>query len=145
MILNVLMVRIKINWLKSFLKNLNSFWFHIPSQIFMKLGRIHFLLRCDYDLKKLRDKLPVFHQQVLLDWKMIYKHNFSPHNVPLWNYRYVVFRNKSLFYKNWWEKGIWSVMQILDNTGVMSFENFSSKLYLFDRNMITSSKLFHNL
>ncbi len=27
----------------------------------------------------------------------------------------------------------WSVMQILDNTGVMSFETFSSKFNLFDR------------
>ncbi len=124
---------IKINWLKSILKNENSFWFHIPSQIFMKLGGIHFFLRCDYDLKKLPVKLSVFHQQVLLYWKMIYKHNFSPHDVPLWNCRYVVFRNKSLFYKNWWEKGIWSVMQILDNTRVMSFETFSSKFNLFDR------------
>jgi len=26
-----------------------------------------------------------FIKQVLLYWKMIYKHNFSPHNIPLWN------------------------------------------------------------
>lgn len=42
---------IKINWLRSFLKN--SFWTHIPSRVFTKLGGINLLLRCDYDQKKL--------------------------------------------------------------------------------------------
>jgi len=37
------------------------------SQIFMKLGGVNVLLRCDYDLKILPVKLSVFHQQVLLD------------------------------------------------------------------------------
>lgn len=126
---------IKTNWLRSFLKNENSFWFYIPSQVFLKLGGINLLLRCDYDLKKLPVKLSVFHQQVLLYWKLIYKHNFSPHNVPLWNCRYVVFRNKSIFYKSWWEKGIWSVMHILNNSGVMSFETFCSKYNLYDKKL----------
>lgn len=57
----------------------------------------YFFLRCYYDLKKLPVKLSAVYQQVLLYWKMIYKHNFSSHNVPLWNCRYAVFRNKSLF------------------------------------------------
>jgi len=35
-----------------FLKIENSFGFHIPSQLFMKLGRVNLLLRSDYDLKK---------------------------------------------------------------------------------------------
>ena len=125
---------IKINWLRSFLKHEKRFWFHMPSEIFTKLGGINFLLRRDYDLTKLPVKLSSFHQQVLLYWKMIYKHNFSPHNAAIWNCRYVLLKNKSIFLQNWLEKGIWSVMHLLDNTGnILPLEDFCSKLSLVDR------------
>lgn len=48
------------------------------SFFFMKLGGINLLLRCDYDLKQLPVKVSAFHHQVLLDWKLIYKHNSVP-------------------------------------------------------------------
>ena len=122
------------NSLPTFLKNENSVWFHIPSYIFKELGGIKFLLKCDYDIRKLPIKLSAFYQQVLLYWKMIYKHNYSPHNTPLWNCRYVVFRNKSLCFNNWLDKGIWSVMHLLDNTGnIMTYENFCVKFNVNNR------------
>lgn len=125
---------IKINWLRSLLRDENSQSFYIPNHIFMSLGGINFLLRCDFDLKKIPIKLSAFHQQVLLYWKMIFKHNFSPHNTPLWNCRYVLLRNKSIFYQNWLEKGIWSVMHLLHNTGnIIPFAEFCSKFNLNDR------------
>ena len=129
---------IKINWLRSFLRNENSLWFHIPNQIFMKLGGINLLLRSDYDLSKLPIKLSAYHRQVLQYWKLIYKHNYSPHNTPIWNCRYLLFKNKSLFYKDWLEKGIWSVMHLLDDAGnLISFEDFVSKFNLNDRYQYT--------
>ena len=127
---------IKINWLRSFLKNENSLWFHIPNWIFNDLGGVTFLLRCDLDLNKLPVKLSAFHQQVLHYWKMIYRHNFSPHNTLLWNCRYILSRNKSFFFliKIGLEKGIWSVMHLLDNTGnTEPFEILCSKCSLNDK------------
>lgn len=62
------------------------YWFNIQSQIFMKLGG---LLKCDYDLEMLPIKLSAFHQQILLYWKMIYRHHLSPHNTPPLMYRIV--------------------------------------------------------
>ncbi len=125
---------IKINWLRSLLRDENTKWFHIPKHIFTSLGGINLLLRCDFDIKKIPIKLSAFHQQVLLYWKMIFKHNFSPHNTPLWNCRYVLLRNKSIFYQNWLEKGIWSVIHLLDNTGnILPFADFSVKFDINDR------------
>ncbi|XP_013880656.1 uncharacterized protein LOC106529713 [Austrofundulus limnaeus] len=122
---------LKINWLKSFL-NTNNLWFHIPRQIFKMLGGIEFLLRCDFLIQKLPIKLSLFHQQVLLYWKLLYNHNFTPHNSPIWNNRYITVRNKSLFYKEWLDKGIWSPVHLVDNTGqFLSYNDFCLKYGYF--------------
>lgn len=66
---------------------------------------------------------------------MIYKHNFSPHNTPIWNCRYVLHKRKSILLQNWLENGIWSVMHLLDTTGnILTFPNFSSKFNITDEN-----------
>nr|XP_023666313.1 uncharacterized protein LOC111843186 [Paramormyrops kingsleyae] len=119
---------LKINYLKSLL-NQNSFWFHIPRELFKKIGGIEFLLRCDFNVQRLPIKLSQFHQQVLLYWKILYNHNFTPHNTPLWNNRYITFKNKSLYDKDWMEKGIWSVFHLMDKSGVISYESFCIKYF----------------
>ena len=63
-----------------------------------KIGGINLLLlRCHNDPHK------IIHISttgtVLLLWKIMYEHNFSPYKTALWNCRYVVFRNKFLLYK----------------------------------------------
>lgn len=87
---------LKINWLRSFLRNGDEIWFSLPSLIFSKVGGIEFLLVCDFEISKLPIKLSQFYQQVLLQWKMIFKHNFNPHNVPLWNNRAILSRREGL-------------------------------------------------
>ena len=117
----------------------NTLWFHVLNYIFNDLGGVNFLLRCDIDLNKFPIKLSALHQQVLHYWKMIYKDNFSSRNTPLWNCRYILSRNKSFFLiqiglSNWLDKGIWSVMHLLDNTGkIVPFEFLCSKYNLNDR------------
>ncbi len=69
-----------------------------------------------------------FHKQVILYWKLIYKHNFSLHNSPIWNNRYILFRNKSLFIRDWWESGVWSVAHLLGKDGYfMDHSTFCGK------------------
>ena len=65
---------LKMNWLKSSLNN-KSFWYHLSREIFKKLGGIDFLLKCDFNIHELPVKLSLFHQQVLLYWKLLYNHN----------------------------------------------------------------------
>lgn len=59
---------LKINWLKSFLINNNS-WYHIPRQIFKNLGGIEFVLKYDFTIQRLTIKLSPFYQQVILYWR----------------------------------------------------------------------------
>lgn len=119
---------LKLNWLKSFIKHQHKLWFLFPNYLFSKIGGIDFLLCCDFDVRKIPIQLSPFHQQILMYWKMIYKHNFSPHNTPVWNCRYITFRNKSLFNKNLIENDIWSVTHFLkDNNTFMSHNEFTTK------------------
>lgn len=110
---------LKLKWLKSFICNNHSFWFIVPSAIFKKLGGINFLLRCDFECNSLPVKLSDFHQQVLLYWKLLFKHNFTPHNTPVWNNRYIKFGRKSVFFffEDWKSKGIWAIAHFLDDNG----------------------------
>lgn len=104
-------------WLQSFLKEGEEIWFSLPTDVFSNVGGIEFSLAHDFEISKLPIKLSTFHQQVLLQWKMIFKHNFRPHNVPLWDNRLILCRKKSIFMEDWIEKQMWSIVHIIDGSG----------------------------
>lgn len=132
---------IKLRWLQAFINDKSSFWFEIPTIVFNKCGGISFLLQCDFELSKLPVKLSAFHQQVLLYWKLIFKHNFSPHNMSIWNNRCITVNRKSLFIDEWWQKGIWSLTHLVDNVGnILSHVAFCGKY-----NISCSSKMYEKI
>ena len=45
---------------------------------------------------------------------MLYKHNFTPHNATIWNNRCILHKRKSLFYKDWIERGISAIVHLMD-------------------------------
>ncbi len=95
------------------------------------MGGIDFLLRCDFECSSLPVKLSAFHQQVLLYWKLIYSHNFTPHNTPVWNNRYILLSRKSVHIEEWRSKGVWAIAHFLDDTGnILQHEDFCVKYYL---------------
>ena len=99
--------------------------------IFQKMGGIDFLLRCDFECRSLPLKLSAFHQQVLLYWKLIYSHNFTPHNTPVWNNRYILLSRKSVCIEDWRSKGVWAVAHFLDDFGnVLQHKDFCKKYQL---------------
>ncbi|KAI2655875.1 ATPase expression protein 3 [Labeo rohita] len=117
----------KINWLKYFLKNPSSVWNIVSSTVFDQLGGLSFLLMCDYKIEKLPVKLSAFHRQALLGWKLIYKHNFSPHQYYIWNNCNILYKHKSIFMKTWFDKGILLVGQLLNSQGyLMTYNEFLS-------------------
>lgn len=122
---------LKINWLKSWIKHSNSFWYCIPKTLFKKMGGLEFPIRADFSVNKLPISLSEFHQQILLYWKMLYVHNFSRHTSVLWNNRYILHSNTSLFFEDWcgniW-RNIWSIADLMDTDGqFLNYEQFSIK------------------
>ncbi len=100
----------------------------MSSALCRKVGGIRFLLKCDFDLPKLPAKLSAFHQQVLLCWKLAHTHNFTPHNTPIWNNKSILNRNKSLFYEDWVNRNIWSVLDLMDESGdMLNYNSFTLK------------------
>ena len=119
---------LKLKWLKSFLLNRNCIWYCLPKGLFKKLGGIEFVLKCDFKVEKLPIKLSSFHKQVLLCWKLMYTHNFTPHKTPIWNNRYVLCNGRSLYLERWMEKNVWSVAHLIDDHGNwLAYENFCLK------------------
>lgn len=115
----------KINWIKHCLSQSNSIWFYIPNLFFEQCGGLSFLLSCDFKYSKLPIKLSNFHKQSLEAWKLAFKHNFSPHSCILWNNQFVLSRNKSIFKKEWFDKGIIFLSDLLNANGeVYTFQEF---------------------
>jgi len=124
---NSLNYTFKINWLNRYMKNQDSIWNIFPQQVFSHIRGLKFLLMCNYNISKIPIKLSNFHQQVLLAWALIYKHNFSPHNFLIWNNQYILYKNRSLFYDNWFSNGLFLVRQLFNNQGfLMTYTEFLS-------------------
>jgi len=106
----------------------DSLWYHIPKNIFDKVEGLEFLLKCDFEISKLPVKLSDYHKQVLHYWKMVFTHNLTPHGSTLWNNRVITISRKTLFFRNWFEKGIIFITDILDEQGnFLSFTDFKTK------------------
>ncbi len=65
-------------------------------------------------------------------WKhrrhLIYKHNFSPHRYFIWNNHDICYKNKSLFFPDWFRNNIFLVSQLLNSTGyLLSYSEFLRK------------------
>ncbi len=130
---------LKLRWLQAFLRNKHSVWFSFSSKFFYSLGGIDFLLRC-FEPLKLNCKLSSFHSQVLY-WKLIYKHNFSPHSCSLWNNKYILIKRKSVFLQDWMDKGVWSIVYIMDGNGnFIGYDDFCEKY-----NIICTQELYVSL
>lgn len=109
----------KINWMAQFIRSPNSIWNVIPFHIFSKLGGIEFFLACNYGINKIPINLSNFHRQALLAWKLIYKHNFSPHRYFIWNNQDILYKQKTLFFENWFQNNIVLVDQLFDADGFL--------------------------
>ncbi|XDV23416.1 hypothetical protein PO909_027995 [Leuciscus waleckii] len=115
----------KIRWIKSFLKNPTSIWNCIPNFLLKPVGGLDFLIHCNYNISKLPLKLANFHKQMLSCWSLMYNHKFSPHTYFIWNNKDITYKNKTLFYRSWFDKNILLVSQLLDeNCNFLSYRDF---------------------
>lgn len=122
---NTLNNTFKINWIKQFFKkNPNSMWNHISNHVFSQVGGLKFLLGCNHSIDK-TIQLSNFHEQTLLAWSIIYKHNFSPHRYSIWNNKDILYKNTSLFFKEWFNNNIIWVSQLFNSNAVLfSYQEF---------------------
>ena len=122
---------LRLSWLGRLLNCTNNeSWQAIPNDFFNRYGGLSFLLKCNYDSKKLDENLPLYYREMLDYFKElraghpdIYKSEFI-----LWNNKEITIENKSIFWAHLSEQGICFVHDLLDNNGkFLSLENVQRK------------------
>ncbi len=112
-------------YLQTVQKTMCKIHIHILSYVWVYVC-IHICQLCmskSYDFAPV--KLSTFQAQALLAWKLIYKNNFSPLRYFIWNNRCILYKQKSIFLKNWFDKGIVLVSHLFNTQGyLMTYEEF---------------------
>ena len=116
----------------------NDAWKAIPNTFFNRYGGLSFLLKCNYNTKKLNRNIPLFYIE-LLDYfkelKSLYNDCYSS-ILLLWNNENITIEGKSLYWKKLADKGVLSVQDLLNNNGnYLTYEDFKQK-YGIDINFI---------
>ena len=105
-------------------------WTVIPNAFFERYGGLNFLLKCNYNIKKLDKHVPSFYLEMLDYFKELrlnlqdnYKSDFI-----LWNNQDITIEGKSLFWKRWIENGTYYIQDILNEHGkFLTYEEFNHK------------------
>ena len=116
----VLSKSLKLAWISRLLADdhkSGESWKVIPNyMIFKRYGGLNFILRCNYD-KKFLDQtgLPQFYKLILLYFLELKESfpNQSGQEQILFNNKDILIHSHSIFYRNWYDRGIYLVHDLL--------------------------------
>ena len=116
-------------------------WKAIPNAFFEKYGGLNFLLKCNYNTKKLDKSVSLFYLEMLDYFKELRQvpvnQDSYESDLILWNNQDITIEGKSLFWKRWAENGIYYIQDILNENGkFLTFEEFNRK-YNMSVNFLT--------
>ena len=109
---------LRLAWISRLLSNSNDNWKVIPNFYFEKYGGLLFLLKCNYNTANLDKNLPLFYRE-LLDYFQELNDNSKNNNsdLILWNNKKITAEKNSVFWKRWFERGIYFVSDLLNSDG----------------------------
>ena len=132
--IDVLEKSLKLAWISRFLANEQSCcesWKTIPNYFFEKYGGLNFLLRCNYDKNFLEQiDLPQFYNLILRYFLEIKESflNQSVQELILFNNKDILINGHTIFYRNWFDRGIYLVQDLLKSDGkFLSYSEFVQK------------------
>jgi hypothetical protein len=110
----------KVMWIKRLQKSEEGSWMAYPKYLFDKLlGKDSF--RCQTDIKKLRTWMPPFYLQLFETWEKTVRDPgedpFKVRREVLWLNKNIKINKKEVLFKDWYDKGIIMVHDILDDRG----------------------------
>jgi len=125
----------KVAWIPRLQTRSDVSWKIIPETALENYGGLSFLTYCNYNFNALQiNYLPGFYSEILKHWqntKQAFQNDTSRHNEIIWNNRNIKINSKAPFYKNWFEKNIVRIEDLLHNDGnFLSFDQFSRKFNL---------------
>ena len=93
------------------------------------MGRLNFLLRCNYDTNYFND-LPLFYKKILEffnEFKTLYSYG-QKQELILFKNKDILVDGKPIFLSEWFRKGILSINDLLNESGnVLTFQEFHDK------------------
>ena len=112
----------------------NESWKAIPNYLFEQYGGLNFILRCNYDKNFLEQiNLPQFYKLILryfLELKDSFK-NHSDQEQILLNNKDILINGCTIFYRNWFDRGIYFIQDLLKADGkFLSYSEFIQKYNL---------------
>ena len=100
---------LRLSWLGRLLNGTNTNWKAIPNYFFNKYGGLSFLLKCNYDVNLFKANFPLFYRELLRG---------EPRGkFILLNNKEITIDQKTLFWKTWFERGIYYVQDLLSENG----------------------------
>ena len=122
---------LRLSWIGRLLSESNDAWKAIPNAYFNKYGGLQFLLKCNYDTKKLDNNISPFYSELLDYFSELrdqYRDNCFKGDLIIWNNKDITIEGKSLYWKTWNEHGVNFVQDLLQNNGkYLSYEEFKIK------------------
>ena len=126
---------LRLSWIGRFLSESNEAWKAIPNAYFNRYGGIQFLLKCNYNTKKLDNNISPFHLELLDYFSELrdqYRDDCFKGDLITWNNKDITIEGKSLYWKTWSEHGVYFVQDLLKNTGkYLSYGEFKSKYNIY--------------
>ena len=91
----------------------------IPNYHFEKHGGLLFLSNCNYSVKTLDSRIPLFYRELLEYFQELRSTYEDPlkHEFILWNNKEINIENKSVFWKAWRNKNVLFVQDLLNKQG----------------------------
>ena len=132
--IDVLAKSLKLAWISRLLTDeptCRESWKTIPNYFFEKCGGLNFLLRCNYDKHFLEQiDLPQFYKLILLYFLEIKESfpNQSGQELILFNNKDILINGPTIFYRDWFDRGIYLVRDLLKSDGkFLSYTEFVQK------------------
>ena len=122
---------LKLAWITRLLKKEQPWeqaWKAIPNHFLNNYGGLNFLLKCNYNEKFLgQTNLPQFYKSMLqhfLDLKVAYNCAIGQ-DLVLSNNKEILIESRTIFYKAWFQKGIFLIQDLLHENGqLLTFQEF---------------------
>ena len=127
--IEIMFKALKLAWIPRLLSPGRQNWRTVPDYCLHKLGGLNFLLRCNYNPKHL-NTLPSFYQSILMyfnELRNLYVFD-QAQDLILFNNKEILIEGKPLFLRDWFNKGILSIQDLLDDAcNILSYQEFNNK------------------
>ena len=125
-----------LSWIGRLLDGTNANWKAIPAYFCNKYGGLNFLLKCNYDVNLFEANFPLFYCELQVlgyfqELNCACRGVLRRKLIILWNNNDISIDQKTLYWKTWFECGIYYVQDLLNEDGkFLSLDEFNGKFGL---------------